>query len=209
MPGSAKWGAWGVPCRAVPIAAALLLTAVAKTSAFVPGTHMTLVGRRVPHAISARAPRLSPHRLLALAASASKGLELNESEFDKGDADPVQAQLHLASLVSREEIQKFVAPSDAEGFAQLAWHAGSFLLCALAWSAAQTAGLGFLATACMVAMGFVASFNFMPLHECVHRSAFKTRALNDAVMHVAGFLTMRPAQHYFYYHWAHREHQHI
>ena len=45
----------------------------------------------------------------------------------------------------------------------------------------------------------------MGLHETVHRSAFKTRLLNDAVMHFWGFLCMRPALHYFYYHWGHHK----
>jgi len=57
----------------------------------------------------------------------------------------------------------------------------------------------------MVGMGFVASFNFMALHETIHRSAFKTRVFNDIGMQVAGFLTLRPAFHYFYYHWQHHK----
>lgn len=58
----------------------------------------------------------------------------------------------------------------------------------------------------MLGMAFSASFNFMPLHECVHRSAFKSRILNNIVMHIAGFLCLRPARHYFYYHWQHHKH---
>ena len=44
----------------------------------------------------------------------------------------------------------------------------------------------------MVAMSFVMSFNFMALHETVHRSAFKSRLWNDIFMQIAGFLTLRP-----------------
>ena len=44
----------------------------------------------------------------------------------------------------------------------------------------------------MLSMAFVMAWNFMPLHECVHRSAFKSRVFNDIFMHVAGVLTLRP-----------------
>lgn len=29
--------------------------------------------------------------------------------------------------------------------------------------------------------------------------------LNDICMHIAGFVCLRPALHYFYYHWAHHK----
>jgi len=65
-------------------------------------------------------------------------------------------------------------------------------VCAAAFAASQAAQLLPAMALSMVAMAFVMAFNFMPLHETVHRSAFKTRLWNDVFMHVAGLLTLRP-----------------
>jgi fatty acid desaturase len=88
---------------------------------------------------------------------------------------------------------------------QVLWHAGCYAVCAAAFSVSQALMCAPLAVLSMLGMALVCSFNFMALHETVHRSAFKSRMWNDVVMHVAGFLTMRPALHYFYYHWAHHK----
>ena len=67
--------------------------------------------------------------------------------------------------------------------------AACYGLCASLFAAASPVAP--LALVARVSMAFVASFNFMPLHECVHRSAFTSRWLNDVVMHIAGFLCLR------------------
>ncbi len=77
---------------------------------------------------------------------------------------------------------------------QVLWHAGCYAVCAAAFAASQAAQLLPAMTLSMVAMAFVMAFNFMPLHETVHRSAFKTRLWNDVFMHVAGLLTLRPVR---------------
>ena len=58
-------------------------------------------------------------------------------------------------------------------------------------------------TRSLLLLSFVYSFLFMPLHECVHETAFKTKWINAAVAETAGFLTLRPPTHYRYYHYAH------
>ena len=67
-------------------------------------------------------------------------------------------------------------------------------MCAAAFAASQAAQLLPAMALSMVAMAFVMAFNFMPLHETVHRSAFKSRLWNDVFMHVAGLLTLRPVR---------------
>ena len=52
---------------------------------------------------------------------------------------------------------------------------------------------------------FVMSFLFMPLHECSHQSCFETPLLNRVVGHFLGFLTMRPYNHYRFYHFNHHK----
>jgi fatty acid desaturase len=51
--------------------------------------------------------------------------------------------------------------------------------------------------------GVVLIFLFTPLHECIHRTAFKTRALNEAVAFVIGVLIMLPREYFRAFHFAH------
>ena len=88
---------------------------------------------------------------------------------------------------------------------QVLWQAGCYAACAAAYAASSALQIVPLTALAMMSMAFVMSFNFMALHETVHRSAFKSRVWNDVFMHVAGLLTLRPALHYFYYHWAHHK----
>lgn len=74
------------------------------------------------------------------------------------------------------------------------WHVASYASCAALFAASQAVNFAPLSVLAMMGMAFVMSFNFMALHETVHRSAFKSRKWNDVFMHVAGFATMRPVQ---------------
>ena len=108
--------------------------------------------------------------------------------------------------VPRPKITELIKQSsDTEGFKQVLWHVGSYILFAVAFAGFSAMQVAPAAALAMVGMAAVMACNFMPLHECVHRSAFKSRFWNDVFMHVAGVLTMRPAMHYFYYHWAHHK----
>jgi fatty acid desaturase len=51
--------------------------------------------------------------------------------------------------------------------------------------------------------GVVLIFLFTPLHECIHRTAFKTRALNEAVAFVIGVLIILPREYFRAFHFAH------
>jgi hypothetical protein len=66
------------------------------------------------------------------------------------------------------------------------------LRCMCCFGAGQAMAFAPLSALSMIGMAFVMSFNFMALHETVHRSAFKSRMWNDVFMHVSGLLTMRP-----------------
>ncbi len=46
-------------------------------------------------------------------------------------------------------------------------------------------------------------FLFAPLHECIHRTAFRSRRANDAVAMVCGFLLLLPARYFRTFHFAH------
>ena len=51
--------------------------------------------------------------------------------------------------------------------------------------------------------GTVLMFLFSPLHECIHRTAFRNRTANDLVARVIGFLIMLPADYFRNFHFAH------
>ena len=75
---------------------------------------------------------------------------------------------------------------------QILWQACCYAVCAAAFAASQAAAFVPAMALSMVGMAFVMAFNFMALHETVHRSAFKSRIWNDVFMQVAGLLTLRP-----------------
>jgi len=75
---------------------------------------------------------------------------------------------------------------------QVLSHVASYAGCAALFGVGQAMAFTPLSVLSMIGMAFVMSFNFMALHETVHRSAFKSRMWNDVFMHVSGFFTMRP-----------------
>ena len=136
----------------------------------------------------------------------SAGVALDVNEFDQGDANPIASFEALEKLVPRAKITELIKQtSDLEGLKQVAWHGGCWALGAAVSILGASLNMWPVSWLGMFFMSFVVSFNFMALHETVHRSAFKSRWLNYLVMHVAGFLCLRPATHYFYYHWGHHK----
>jgi fatty acid desaturase len=93
-------------------------------------------------------------------------------------------------------------PADGPGLSRLAGHLGLLALT----GAAVLALPGAWALPAMLAHGVVLIFLFAPLHECIHRTAFRTRRLNDAVAAVAGVLLLLPPAAFRYYHFAHHRH---
>lgn len=54
-----------------------------------------------------------------------------------------------------------------------------------------------------VLLGYFIAFLFNVVHETAHQTAFKTRALNYIVGHVAAFAIFLPYEYYRAYHWDH------
>jgi fatty acid desaturase len=95
------------------------------------------------------------------------------------------------------------ARSDRKGLTQLALHLGSLsatsVLVALAWPSSWV----FLA---WTVHGCLLVFVFAPLHECTHRTAFRSRWLNDLVAHACGLVLLLPANYFRAFHLAHHAH---
>ena len=90
--------------------------------------------------------------------------------------------------------------ADAPGLRQAAAHLALLVATgALVWAARG----GWLIWPAMLVHGVVLTFLFAPLHECIHRTAFKTRAYNDAFGFIAGLLLLLPAEYFRAFHFAH------
>jgi fatty acid desaturase len=93
--------------------------------------------------------------------------------------------------------------SDRRGLVHLAGHLlaifGSSWLLSAAW------GSLWLMPA-LVLHGVVLAFLFAPLHETIHLTAFRSRALNRAVAFVCGMILFLPSQYFRDFHFAHHRH---
>lgn len=135
-----------------------------------------------------------------------------ESEGEEGEYTPVSKDALTRSLLSMDEVNRLGKKSDMKGLLQLLYHGGLLALTAFTlwrtmeranakaqWDILDTLTL----TLSALLHSFILSFLFMPLHECVHKTAFRSPFLNDSLAFVFGFLTFRPPIHYKYYHMAH------
>ena len=102
--------------------------------------------------------------------------------------------------LEKADLKRLVARSDRKGAVRLAGHLCALCLTAtLIWLAR---GSGWLLPA-LVLHGIVLVFLFAPLHECIHRTAFRSRWLNDAVATLCGALLLLPAGYFRCFHFAH------
>jgi len=114
--------------------------------------------------------------------------------------------MNATSGLSREELRRLRAlarPSDARGLAQLALHLGALAVTSAAVLAAR--GGPWLLPALLL-QGVPLVFLFAPLHETIHRTAFRSRALNATVATACGFLLLLPPRWFRAYHLAHHRH---
>src|SRR4051812_18621206 len=98
------------------------------------------------------------------------------------------------------------APSDRLGLIHLAGHLG--LLGATTALVALTRGSALLLPA-LVLHGVVLTFLFAPLHESLHRTAFRSHRLNDAVAWLAGLVLVLPPNWFRAFHFAHHRYTQI
>ena len=109
----------------------------------------------------------------------------------------------LSDAIDKRRLKALSARSDAKGMAQLAEHLALFCATGLAVVAARGSLWLFPA---MAVHGVVLIFLFAPLHETIHRTAFRSRRLNDAVAWVCGFLLLLPPTYFRAFHFAHHRH---
>ncbi len=107
------------------------------------------------------------------------------------------------NAIDRAALKALSRRSDGRGLAQLGGHLAA--LGATGAAVAGTQGTLWLAPALLV-HGVVLIFLFAPLHECIHRTAFESRALNDAVAWLCGAVMLLPPVYFRAFHFAHHRH---
>lgn len=99
-------------------------------------------------------------------------------------------------------LQRLARRSNARGLLQLGAHLLLLLLAALALAASS----GLLLLPALLIYGALLTFLFAPLHETIHRTAFRSRWLNDWTAAPIGFLLLIPARWFRAFHYAHHRH---
>ena len=106
----------------------------------------------------------------------------------------------FSNAIDKAALKSLTARSDTKGALHLAGHLGA--LAVTGWLVAQAAGGPWLLPAAL-GHGIVLVFLFAPLHETIHRTAFRTRWLNDALAWVCGAVLLLPANYFRAFHFAH------
>jgi len=119
-------------------------------------------------------------------------------------ADRTTQHDHRAALAALPEgrVAALSEPADRPGLIRLASHLG--LIAAL--GALVTVLPGLWALPAQFLLGVALVFLFSAAHEAIHRTAFRTAWLNDAVAHLAGIALMLPPRAFRYLHFAHHRH---
>jgi len=107
---------------------------------------------------------------------------------------------HATAILGKAELKQLSERADAPGLWQLSGHVGLLIVtgAAITWS------FGTLwIWPSMLAHGIALIFLFAPLHETIHRTAFRSRLLNDAVAFVIGVLLVLPREYFRAFHFAH------
>ena len=105
--------------------------------------------------------------------------------------------------LNRAQLRALGTPSDRAGLIRLAGHLGGL---AATGGLIAAAGGGWLVLPAMALHGWLLVFLFAPLHESLHRTAFRSRWLNDGVARACGFLLLLPADEFRFFHFAHHRH---
>lgn len=108
-----------------------------------------------------------------------------------------------AGPVDKKRLKALSERSDVKGLAQLAGHGLALLVTASLVTVTLESPWLFPA---LVAHGVVLIFLFAPLHESIHRTAFRTRAPNDIVAWICGAVLILPPAYFRAFHFTHHRH---
>ncbi len=107
------------------------------------------------------------------------------------------------NAIDKAALKRLSRRSDGRGLGQLGGH---LALLGATGALVAWAGVTWWLAPAMLVHGVVLIFLFSPLHESVHRTAFESRALNDAVAWVCGAVMLLPPEYFRAFHFAHHRH---
>jgi fatty acid desaturase len=111
--------------------------------------------------------------------------------------------LYRTPRLDRARLRELEIRSDAAGLLRLTGHAAT--LFATGWILTLSLGTVWVIPAILL-HGAVLVFLFSALHESVHRTAFGSRWLNDAVAWICGAVLLLPPDYFRRFHFAHHRH---
>lgn len=109
----------------------------------------------------------------------------------------------VTAPLGRQELRDLCRRSDLAGAIQLGRHTAVIATTAMVVLVAE--GTWWL-TPAMFLHGIGLVFLFAPLHETIHRTAFKSRRANLAVAWICGLVLAIPPTDFRHFHWAHHRH---
>ncbi|WIM10002.1 fatty acid desaturase [Enhydrobacter sp.] len=108
--------------------------------------------------------------------------------------------------VTHSRLRQLSALRNGPAVLRMATHLGAIaVMAALILVVADKLGFAW-AFPLILCQGFLVAFLFMPLHEAVHKTAFRTRWLNIAFGHLCGAAIGFPYEYYSVFHWEHHRH---
>jgi fatty acid desaturase len=106
----------------------------------------------------------------------------------------------FSAAIPKSALRPLTRRSDWRGGLHLIGHL--CLIACTAWLAYLARGSGWLFPA-MALHGIAMIFLFAPLHECIHRTAFRSRWIDDAVAWACGAILALPPTYFRAFHFAH------
>jgi fatty acid desaturase len=102
-------------------------------------------------------------------------------------------------MLKADQLKALAVRSDRRGLLRLGGHLGA--LCVTGALVLQARGVWLFPA--VVLHGYVLIFLFCALHEATHHTPFRSRWLNNALGHFAGFLLLLPFEYFRLFHWDH------
>lgn len=115
----------------------------------------------------------------------------------------MEDEVYRNPRIARDTLADLSRRSDGRALAQLAGHL-TLIATTIALAASLRGTLWQLPA--LLLEGIALVFLFAPLHECIHRTAFKSRRLNEGVAWLCALPLMLPPEYFRCFHFAHHRH---
>jgi fatty acid desaturase len=120
--------------------------------------------------------------------------------------DPFVSAWTVSNPVSHARLRELSRRRDGPAAMRMASHLGAIALVGSLAAVPTVLGSPLWAIPLVICQAFLVAFLFMPLHETVHKTAFRTRWLNVGLGHLCGAAIGFPYEYYSVFHWQHHRH---